>query len=167
MNGRFFSDTLYQQAQTVLNDLSTHGKTLALAESCTGGLLSALLTEIPGSSKVFTHGYVSYANAAKVQMLGVDPALIAEHGAVSEPVARAMADGALQNSGVDFALSITGIAGPDGGSAAKPVGLVFIGLASKDGTTAHQYHFAGDRQAIRLQTVSAAVSLLIQQASLR
>jgi nicotinamide-nucleotide amidase len=107
----------------------------AIAESCTGGQIANRITNVPGASEVFTHGFVTYANEAKVEMLGVPTDLIDEHGAVSEPVARAMAEGALRASGSDIAVSVTGIAGPGGGSEDKPVGTAWIGLALRDGQT--------------------------------
>lgn len=120
---------------TVLRLLGENHKTLAVAESCTGGFVSHRLTNVPGSSQVFTHAWVTYANEAKTSQLSVPMALIQEKGAVSEEVARAMAEGALQASGADFALSVTGIAGPDGGTEDKPTGTAWIGLASKQSET--------------------------------
>ena len=118
--------------------------TLAVAESCTGGFLAHRLTNVPGASAVFLAGYVTYSNEAKVAALGVDPAAISEHGAVSESVARSMAEGARAKSGADFALATTGIAGPGGGSAVKPVGTAFIALAG-GGETVGQAFFFPDR----------------------
>ena len=114
--------------------LSVGGYTLAVAESCTGGLLAQRLTDIPGSSKYFIEGVVTYANDAKTRSLGVEPILLLEHGAVSAPVAEAMAEGVRKRAGTDFGLSITGIAGPGGGTEEKPVGTVFIALSSEVGT---------------------------------
>lgn len=122
--------------EVVIALLKRHGSTLATAESCTGGLIARRITAIPGSSMVFTHGFVTYSNEAKTAMLGVPPELIAVHGAVSEPVARAMAEGALRKSGSTFALSVTGIAGPDGGTPEKPVGTAWIAMASRGKKTA-------------------------------
>ena len=113
--------------------LQERGATLALAESCTGGLLAKRLTDMPGSSAYFTEGLVTYSNEAKERLLGVPHGLISEHGAVSEPVARAMAEGARRISGADYGLSVTGVAGPDGGSEEKPVGLVFVGISDAEG----------------------------------
>ena len=126
---------------------------LTTAESCTGGLIAASCTEIAGSSGWFERGFVTYSNAAKSELLGVNPGLIAMHGAVSEPVALAMAQGALQHSSAQIAVSVTGIAGPGGGSADKPVGTVWLGWATAQQHWTECCHFAGDRQQIRLQTV--------------
>ena len=137
------------------------GRTIATAESCTGGLIAAALTDIAGASAVFGHGFVSYANDAKVAMLGVEPGLIAREGAVSETVARAMAEGARARAGADLAVAVTGIAGPEGGSAEKPVGTVWFGLARKDGATlAERRVFPGGRDAVRRATVDHALDLL-------
>ncbi|HYA74181.1 MAG TPA: CinA family protein [Roseiarcus sp.] len=138
------------------------GLGLATAESCTGGLLSALLTEIPGSSTVFERGFVVYSNEAKEEMLGVSDEVLAAHGAVSEATARAMALGALAHSRADIAVSVTGIAGPDGGTAAKPVGLVHLACARRGGgTVALERRFGAlSRAAIRLASVEAALGLL-------
>ena len=119
----------------VVRLLTERRMTLATAESCTGGLISCRITDVPGSSAVFTHGFITYANAAKVSLLGVSPADLEAHGAVSETVARQMAEGAVQASGADIAVAVTGIAGPDGGSPEKPVGTAWIGLAAKGSET--------------------------------
>jgi nicotinamide-nucleotide amidase len=139
-----------------------HSRTVATAESCTGGLIAGAITAIPGSSAMFTHGFVTYSNAAKTEMLGVPADLIDIHGAVSEPVARLMAQGARQRAHVDLAVSVTGVAGPDGGSAQKPVGTVWFGLADAHGTTAHHRLFPGNRDAIRQASVAFALQLLAQ-----
>jgi nicotinamide-nucleotide amidase len=136
--------------------------TIATAESCTGGLIAGALTAIPGSSAVFTHGFVTYSNTAKTEMLGVPAALIASVGAVSEAVARRMAQRARQRAKTDLAVSVTGIAGPDGGSAQKPVGTVWFGLANTHGTTTYHRIFPGDRDAIRQASVEFALQLLLQ-----
>jgi len=122
---------------------------LATAESCTGGMVAAACTDLAGSSAWFERGFVTYSNAAKTQMLGVDAQLIATHGAVSEPVARAMAQGALQHSGAQLALAITGVAGPGGGTDAKPVGMVWFAFAGPWGVHSAVQHFTGDRAAVR------------------
>ena len=119
--------------------------TLATAESCTGGLVAGAITAIPGSSSVFTHGFVTYANAAKTEMLGVPETMLAAHGAVSAQVARAMAEGARTRAGTNAAISVTGIAGPDGGSPEKPVGTVWFGLATAKGSLAEHQIFTGTR----------------------
>jgi nicotinamide-nucleotide amidase len=139
---------------------------LATAESCTGGLIAAALTEIPGSSDVVERGFVTYSNEAKEQLLAVSPGLIRAFGAVSEPVARAMAEGALHRSLADMAVSVTGVAGPGGGSVEKPVGLVHFGLARKGRATQTSYRmFGGDRAAVRRQAVEYALQLLLDGAS--
>jgi nicotinamide-nucleotide amidase len=134
---------------------------LATAESCTGGLIAATLTAIAGSSDVVDRGFVTYSNEAKMEVLGVPGGLLGEHGAVSEPVARAMAEGALARSQADIAVAVTGVAGPGGGSADKPVGLVWFALAQL-GAPLHSEHviFPGDRAAIREATVAHAFVLI-------
>ena len=130
-----FDDALIREAASLLDACRARALKLATAESCTGGLIAALLTEIPGSSDVVERGFVTYSNAAKTEQLGVPADLIATHGAVSEPVARAMAEGALSHSHADLAVSVTGVAGPGGGTATKPVGLVH--LAARPPRRAH------------------------------
>ena len=141
--------------------LKTHGWKLATAESCTGGLIAAHCTDVAGSSDWFDRGFVTYSNAAKTEMLGVDAALIAEHGAVSEPVARAMVQGALQHSAAQVAVAVTGVAGPGGGSATKPVGTVWMGWATPAGVVTELQHFAGDRAQVRAATVQHALARLV------
>lgn len=133
--------------------LTERGQTLALAESCTGGLAAELMTRVPGSSRYFLGGAVVYANAAKTTLLGVPPELIAQHGAVSAEVARAMAEGVRQRLGADYGLAFTGIAGPDGGTAQKPVGLVHWALATAAGTESKERVFSGDRSVVRRRAV--------------
>jgi nicotinamide-nucleotide amidase len=137
---------------------------IATAESCTGGLVAALLTEISGSSAVVERGFVTYSNEAKIELIGVPAELIAAHGAVSEAVARAMAEGALSHSRADVAVGITGVAGPTGGTAAKPVGLVHFGLARKGSGTIHLERRYGDlgRENVRRRAVEDALDLLEQ-----
>ena len=149
-------------AETVLDLCRRRGWKLATAESCTGGMIAAALTDIAGSSDVVERGFVTYSNEAKTDLLGVPALLIAQHGAVSEPVARAMATGALSHAPVDVAVSVTGVAGPGGGSAEKPVGLVHFGAARKGGPvkTEHQI-FNGDRDAVRAAATKRALELLI------
>src|SRR5262249_33593148 len=124
-----FPPDLIAQAETLLDDFRRRALKLAAAESCTGGLVTALLSEIAGSSDVVERGFVTYSNAAKHELLGVPEAMLAEHGAVSEPVAHAMAEGALARSSADVTVAVTGVAGPGGGSAAKPVGFVHLPAA--------------------------------------
>jgi nicotinamide-nucleotide amidase len=140
--------------------LVSRGETLALAESCTGGLVGKLCTDLPGSSRFFLEGFVAYANAAKVARLGVDPSLIEAHGAVSEPVAKAMAEGAKRLSGATWALALTGISGPDGGSEQKPVGTVHIALAGPEGTTHLLRRYPFDRERNRMVSAFAALDML-------
>jgi nicotinamide-nucleotide amidase len=147
-------------AERVLATCRARGLKLATAESCTGGLIAAALTHIAGSSDVFERGFVTYSNEAKSESLGVPPDLIAQHGAVSEPVAQAMAAGALKFSRAGLAISVTGIAGPGGGSPEKPVGLVWFGFATRAGAcTARSQIFSGNRAEIRAQAVQFALKL--------
>lgn len=134
---------------------------LATAESCTGGLIAAACTDLAGSSDWFERGFVTYSNAAKTELLGVAPQLIEQHGAVSEAVVRAMAAGALARSQAQVAVAVTGIAGPGGGSAAKPVGTVWLGWATPAGITSEVQHFGGDRAAVRTATVHHALTRLV------
>jgi PncC family amidohydrolase len=140
--------------------LTVGGYTLSVAESCTGGLIAQRLTDVPGSSKYFIEGVVAYSNDAKTRTLGVEPILLLEHGAVSAPVAEAMAEGVRKYADTDFGLSVTGVAGPDGGTEEKPVGLVFIALASEAGTEHRKLILPGDRQLIRWRASQAALDLL-------
>jgi nicotinamide-nucleotide amidase len=139
---------------------SSTGASVATAESCTGGLLAKMLTDIPGSSTYFSFGWVTYANRAKIELLGVSPELLEQHGAVSEPVVMAMATGAKVRAGSTFALSISGIAGPDGGTPTKPVGTVWIALAWPGGAEARMFVFPGDREFIRDRSAKMALTLL-------
>ena len=142
--------------------LRSRNARIATAESCTGGLIAAACTSLAGSSDWFERGFVTYSNEAKSEMLGVPAALIAVHGAVSAPVAAAMAEGALAHSRAAFSVSVTGIAGPGGGSAAKPVGTVWIGVAARDEKAAATLlQASGDRAAIRAASVARALELLI------
>lgn len=154
-------DLVLAQAERVLATCRAAGLRVASAESCTGGLIAAALTAIPGSSDVVDRGFVTYSNAAKVEMLGVPAEMVAAEGAVSEAVARRMAEGALLHSAADIAVSVTGIAGPDGGTATKPVGLVWFGLARRGAPTRTEHHvFPGDRTAVRRAAVVRGLSLL-------
>ncbi len=149
------------QAEAVLAACRAARLRVATAESCTGGLVAGALTAIAGSSDVVDRGFVTYSNEAKTEMLGVAPGLIASMGAVSEAVARAMAEGALAHARADLAVAVTGVAGPGGGSAEKPVGLVWFGLARRGAATeAVRQVFAGDRGAVRRQAVVEALGLL-------
>ncbi len=149
------------EAEALLSVLRARGQLVATAESCTGGLIAAALTAVAGSSDVVDRGFVTYSNAAKTELLGVPAALIEAHGAVSEAVARAMAEGTVARSPAALAVAVTGVAGPGGGTAAKPVGLVWFGLARRGGTSlAESRVFPGDRAAVRLATVRHAFSLL-------
>ena len=149
------------QAEALLARCRASGVKVATAESCTGGLIAAALTAIAGSSEVVDRGFVTYSNEAKTELVGVPAEMIAAHGAVSEPVARRMAEGALAGSLADIAVSVTGVAGPGGGSAEKPVGLVWIGCARKGRATVAERHvFGGDRSSVRAQTVVRALGLV-------
>lgn len=140
--------------------LAVGGYSVSVAESCTGGLLAQRLTEIPGSSKYFIEGVVTYSNESKTRLLGVEPILLLEHGAVSAPVAEAMAEGIRSRAQTDFALAITGVAGPGGGTEEKPVGTVFIAIASEAGTEHRKLKLPGDRNLIRWRATQAALDLL-------
>lgn len=157
-----FSLPLLNQARLVLHDARTKALRIATAESCTGGLIAALLTEIPGSSEVFERGFVTYSNRAKTELLGIPGDLIADYGAVSEPVARAMAEGALASAHAHVAVAVTGVAGPGGGTALKPVGLVHLAAARANCPILHRRLDLGplDRSEIRLHAVEAALELL-------
>jgi len=140
--------------------LLVHRARVATAESCTGGWIAKALTDVPGSSQWFESGIVAYSNSAKDALLGVPGELIAAHGAVSEPVVRAMAEGARAQLGVDLAVAVSGVAGPDGGSADKPVGTVWFAWATAHATTAERQVFGGDREAVRRQSVALALRRL-------
>ena len=160
-----FSAELRSRATEVLAQYRAAGLTVATAESCTGGLVAACLTEIAGSSDVVERGFVVYANAAKVELLGVREATLERHGAVSAETAREMLAGALARSPADLVVAITGIAGPGGGSAEKPVGLVFIGVQQRgrDAVIERQV-FAGDRAEVREASLGRALGLLLDAA---
>lgn len=146
-----------EAAAEVIARARAAGVRVAAAESCTGGLIAAALTGVPGASEAFERGFVTYSNAAKAELLGVPAPLIARFGAVSPQVARAMARGALQNSAAEVAVATTGIAGPGGGSPAKPVGLVYIAVAAGGRVRVRPHRFPGDRRAVRAATVRAAL----------
>ncbi|MDO8277324.1 MAG: CinA family protein [Burkholderiaceae bacterium] len=149
-------------ASPLAEALLRKGLKLVTAESCTGGLISAACIELAGSSTWFERGFVTYSNAAKAEALGVDAALIASQGSVSEAVARAMAQGALAHSRAQVAVAVTGVAGPTGGSAAKPVGTVWFGFALPQGVVSEMRRFDGDRSAVRSATVDHALRRLVE-----
>ncbi len=148
--------------ETLASRLLAGGARVCCAESCTGGLIAKSFTDLAGSSDWFERGFVSYSNEAKTDMLGVPAAVIAEYGAVSEAVASAMANGALRHSAADYALSVTGVAGPGGGSVDKPVGTVWIGVASNHQQRTRHFRFDGDRAAVREATCVAAIEMLLE-----
>ncbi|MFO1246814.1 MAG: CinA family protein [Alphaproteobacteria bacterium] len=156
-----FSPQLRADAEKLLADARAQGLKIVTAESCTGGLIAALLTEIPGSSDVVERGFVTYSNEAKLDLLGVPLELLKAHGAVSSEVARAMAQGALKNSRAQLAVAVTGVAGPGGGSVDKPVGLVHLAATRGDKIIHHECRF-GDigRGEVRLATVAVALEML-------
>jgi len=154
---------LSELSQQLANTLLRQGKQLAVAESCTGGWLAKCLTDIPGSSRWFERGFVTYSNAAKQEMLGVRPATLQREGAVSKAVVMEMAAGALQRSAADLTIAISGIAGPDGAVPGKPVGTVCFGVAEKGSEEqSDTQYFKGDREAVRRQAVTHALALLLQ-----
>jgi nicotinamide-nucleotide amidase len=157
-----FPLALVQSAELLLGDCRDAGLKIVTAESCTGGLIAGLLTEIPGSSDVVERGFVTYSNEAKRDSLGVPGDLIADFGAVSEPVARAMAEGAINNSRAQISVSVTGVAGPDGGTPLKPVGLVHFGAARRGAKIIHEVQRFGDlgRSEIRIKSVEFALEML-------
>jgi nicotinamide-nucleotide amidase len=156
------SDRLIALAERLQGICLGRGLTVATAESCTGGLVAETITEIPGSSAYFVGGVVSYADSVKAEVLGVPGEMLRAHGAVSAQVARAMAAGARERLTAAMAISITGIAGPDGGSAAKPVGLTYLGLATEAGTDVRRHLFTGDRAANRESSAVAALEWLLE-----
>ena len=151
--------------QELAHALQQRGWMLATAESCTGGLIAATCTDLPGSSAWLERGFVTYSNLAKTQMLGVPAHLIAQHGAVSEEVAYAMAAGACAHAAAQVAVAVTGIAGPDGGSAQKPVGTVCFGWCVNGQVSVETHHFSGDRAAVRAATVQKALQGVLQRLS--
>jgi nicotinamide-nucleotide amidase len=157
-----FPSDLVQSARLLLDDAQARGIKIATAESCTGGLVAALLTEIAGSSAVVERAFVVYSNNAKQEMLGVPGDMIADFGAVSEPVARALAEGALHESRANLSVAITGIAGPGGGTGMKPVGLVHFASARENRAICHEEHRFGDigREQVRLEAVRVALRML-------
>lgn len=162
-----FDRTLIREAKNMLDACSSGGLRIATAESCTGGLIAAVITSIPGCSSVFERGFVTYSNDAKTEVLGIPAALIEEYGAVSEVVARDMAEGALARSRADIAVAVTGIAGPTGGSEDKPVGLVHFACARRDNPTEHLRMLYGERprEEIMQASVRQAFALIVRQAT--
>ena len=160
LNEAVFTDSVQSYPAALLALLEARGRTLALAESCTGGLVSELLTDVPGSSRSFLGAAVTYSNALKTALLGVPEALLNAHGAVSREVAEAMADGARTRLGADIGLALTGIAGPGGGTPEKPVGLVHWAVATAEGVTAREQVFPGDRSQIRRRAAFAGLALV-------
>lgn len=150
-------------AKSVFEYLKENKHVLVTAESCTGGMIAKTITDFAGSSSIFDRGFVTYSNNSKIDMLGVTPETLKEHGAVAAQTAHEMANGALQNSSGTLSISVTGIAGPTGGSEEKPVGLVYIGLSQLNGKTITQKcNFDGDRHEVRLQTMDAVFNLILQ-----
>lgn len=160
-----FPDRLRNLALLILDDAEQARLKIATAESCTGGLVAALFTDIPGSSTVFERGFVTYSNKAKEEMLGVPGDVLADYGAVSEPVSRMMAEGAMKNSRANIAVGITGVAGPGGGTKMKPVGLVHVACARENRAVVHEMLQLGDigRSAIRMEAVETALKLIQAQ----
>lgn len=158
-----FSPDIMARAEAVLRAATAAHLTIAVAESCTGGLIAACLTGIPGASNVVDRGFVTYTDRAKTELLGVANELIAAFGAVSEPVARKMAEGAIRHSHADVAVAVTGIAGPGGATPNKPVGTVHLAALRRDGKTVHEIHHFGDlgRAEVRAKAVAAALDLIL------
>lgn len=155
-----FKTILLKKSENLVLKAKKKSIKITTAESCTGGLISSLIISISGASEVFENSFVTYSNSSKTKMLGVSAALIKSKGAVSKEVAKEMAIGALKNSAANISVSVTGIAGPGGGTKEKPVGLVYIAAAKTGKTVIKQYKFKGDREKIRLQAVEKAVDLL-------
>lgn len=156
------SESIAHLVERLASRLVERGRRIATAESCTGGLIAKSLTDLAGSSDWFDRGFVTYSNAAKTEMLAVPAPVIETNGAVSQPVACAMASGALLHSAADYTVAVTGVAGPGGGSAEKPVGTVWIAVASETVREARLHHFAGDRDAVRQATLRAALQAVIR-----
>ena len=163
LKNELLATALSPQTANLADILLKNGWLMAAAESCTGGMIAAACTDLAGSSAWFERGFVTYSNAAKTELLGVEPALIESHGAVSEAVARAMAQGAVARSPAQVvaAVAVTGVAGPGGGSADKPVGTVWFAWATPAGVTSEVRHFGGDRAAVRQATVAHALTRLV------
>ena len=161
-----FPADIEQLATRIVTEFTQRNLTVATAESCTGGLIAGALTEVAGSSAVVDRGYITYSNTAKIEMIGVSNAVLLEYGAVSRQTALQMVDGALKRSGASLAVAVTGIAGPGGGSADKPVGLVHLAAKSRTGTLLHRDMRYGDlgRDGVRLATVKTALEMLVKVA---
>jgi len=155
------TEQLIRLATALGQQLQQQKRTLALAESCTGGGVCQVITEIAGSSAWFDCGFICYSNAAKIKLLGVNPQTLTTFGAVSQETALEMAQGALQHSGADYALSVTGIAGPGGGSVEKPVGTVFIAIQTPQQAMCYENHFHGNRNQVRQQSIEFALKTLL------
>lgn len=147
----------------LVEKLNEKHMTIATAESCTGGMIGACITSVSGASNVYNEGYITYSNDAKEKNLGVSHTTLETHGAVSEETACEMADGVRKKSNADIGIAVTGIAGPTGGTDEKPVGLVYIGVATKGGVQAHRFVFSGDRDAVRKSTVENAIKLALDK----
>lgn len=158
-------DNLYTLAHQLGVELLHRGWTATCAESCTGGGVAHAITAVAGSSQWFNTGFVTYSNTAKTELLGVDPQVLVEQGAVSEAVVREMAQGAARRAGADIALGVSGIAGPDGGSTDKPVGTVWFAWCGPPGTVARRYHLEGDRQQVRQRAVAIGLAGLVALAT--
>jgi len=159
------SDSLVRLVEQVQEHCLAGCVTVATAESCTGGMIAKLITDVPGSSGYFRGGVVSYSNEVKTGLLGVPDEQLQAHGAVSAQVARSMAVGVLHRTGADLAIAVTGISGPGGGSAAKPVGLTYVAVADTDGAEVRRYVWSGDRSGNREATARAALELLLERVS--
>jgi PncC family amidohydrolase len=155
-----FEIPVFPLERALVEEMKIRGLTLATAESCTGGLLGARITDVPGASSVYLGGVVAYANSAKAGILGVDPETIRDHGAVSEPTAKAMASGCRERFEAMMGVSITGVAGPDGGTAVNPIGSVWIGVADERASLAHHFQFSGNREMVRERSVAKALELV-------
>ncbi len=154
---------LRQLAEKLVSEAYSKGLTVSFAESCTGGMIASSVTDVPGASAVFLGSAVTYSNEAKIKILGVGPDIIVEHGAVSAECAEKMAEGARRIFGSDVALSVTGIAGPDGGSEEKPVGTVWFGISAKDATVTFKRKFSGERADIRSSAVKEALTSILER----
>ena len=149
----------------LIDKLNEKHMTIATAESCTGGMIGACITSVSGASNVYNEGYITYSNDAKAKNLGVSHTTLETYGAVSDETAREMANGVRLNANADIGIAVTGIAGPTGGTIDKPVGLVYIGIATKDKVDAHKFIFSGDRDAVRKSTVENAIRLALDKLS--